>query len=258
MQYQRTRGIVLYSRKTGEVDKYLHIYSLELGKVKATATGSRKITAKLLAATEPVTETEFMLYLNSKTSRIRVIGGILKNMFNPLKTNITKYSYACAVVNLVDSLTAEHEKNIHKYVLLKRTLELLETSKRPDYIYLAFALRFMKLCGYGLELNKCVNCETEVLNDEISQKSDIIFFSLKDGGLVCKNCYNEADFELIGVNTKATSFIRQLSKLPGEDVEKLEVPKRIEELVENLIRTYVNEYVPYSLKTQMFVKNLTS
>ncbi|MBU2614475.1 MAG: recombination protein O N-terminal domain-containing protein, partial [Elusimicrobia bacterium] len=44
MQYQRTRGIVLYSRKTGEVDKYLHIYSLELGKVKATATGSRKIT----------------------------------------------------------------------------------------------------------------------------------------------------------------------------------------------------------------------
>jgi len=256
MQYQRTHGIVLYSRKTGEVDKYLHIYSMELGKVKAMATGSRKITAKLLAATEPVTETEFMLYLNSKTSRVRVVGGVLKNMFNPLKTNITKYSYACAVVNLVDSLTAEHDKNTHKYVLLKRTLELLETAKRPDYIYLAFALRFMKLCGYALELSKCVSCEAEIPNDEISKKSDIIFFSLKERGLVCKNCYNEADFELIGVNAQAISFLRQLSKLSGEEVEKLEIPKKIEELVENLIRSYINEYVPYSLKTQMFVKTL--
>jgi len=257
MRYQKTHAIVLYARKTGEHDKYVHLFSMEMGKVKALATGSRKITAKLLAATEPVTETEFMLYLNSRTSRVRIVGGVLKDMFSPLKTDIRRYSCACAVVNLVDSLTPEHEKDIHKYLLLKRTLELLETSSNPGRIYLAFAVRFMKICGYGLDLNKCASCKTEIPYGEAARKSGIISFSLKDKGLVCSDCYNENDFEPVNISPQALQFFRQLSKLPGEDVDRLEVSGKTEELVDSLIRNYLREFLPYSLKTQMFVKRYT-
>ncbi|OGS21696.1 MAG: DNA repair protein RecO [Elusimicrobia bacterium RIFOXYA2_FULL_39_19] len=258
MEYKNTSGIVLYSRKTGEVDKYLHILTYDLGKVKATAVGSRKITAKLLAATEPVTETDFSFYINHKTSRIRVVGGILKNMFNPLKTEITRYSFACATVNLVDSLTPEYEKNIRKYVLLKRTLELLETTCSPDRIYLAFALRFLKLCGYGLELNKCIKCENPFESFKVSknEKSDIIYFSLKDRGLICENCTNDSEDEFIVFNRNSLHYIRQLAKISGLEVEKLTPEENSEIFVEQLVRSYINEYTPYSFKTQMFVKNL--
>ncbi len=150
--YHRTTGIVLRKEIIKESDKLLTIYTRSFGKVHAVAPGAAKISAKLLSITEPVTEAEFMFYIKpGNYSFLRIVGGELKDMFSDIKNDMRKYIYGCSVIEIVDLLTADFDKNIDKYNLTRRALELLTNSKKPKRIYIAFVLRFIKLCGYNID-----------------------------------------------------------------------------------------------------------
>lgn len=149
--YQKTIGIVLRREIVKESDKLLSIYTYDLGKIHAIAPGAAKISAKLLSITEPITKAEFMFYISEGNySFLRIVGGELKNTFVDIKNNKEKYFYSCSAVEVVDLLTADFDKNIDKYNLLNRALELICNSRNPRRIYIAFVLRFIKLCGYKI------------------------------------------------------------------------------------------------------------
>lgn len=152
--YKKTKGIVLRKEVVKESDKLLSIYTYDLGKVHAIAPGAVKISAKLLSITEPVTESDFMFYISKGNySFLRIVGGELKDIFIDIKNHKEKYLYSCSTVEVVDLLTVDFDKNIDKYNLLKRALELISISKNPRRIYIAFVLRFIKLCGYKISFS---------------------------------------------------------------------------------------------------------
>ncbi|MCL2485943.1 MAG: recombination protein O N-terminal domain-containing protein, partial [Endomicrobia bacterium] len=59
--YYQIKGLVLNSNTHGEADKIATIYSYEWGKIQAIVPSAKKIAAKLSAAIEPLTESEFMV-----------------------------------------------------------------------------------------------------------------------------------------------------------------------------------------------------
>ena len=146
----KTKGIVLKREIFKEASKLLTMYTLEFGKIKAIAVGSKKINAKLLFATEPLVESNFMFLSNKIRNFNKIIGGNILNTFYNLRNDFKKYFHACKILETVNSLTAEHSKNEKKYYLIIRTLNLLEKVNNPDLIYYAFLFRFLKLCGYEL------------------------------------------------------------------------------------------------------------
>ncbi|MFH2071124.1 MAG: DNA repair protein RecO [Elusimicrobiota bacterium] len=156
--YHVTDGIVLNRRTINEADRQICVWTRDIGKVRPVATGSCRVSARMLSLTEPISRCEFMLYVNHGNSgRVRVVGGELKNMFPDVKKDVLRYTFACKVAEAADLLTAELDKNEKKYFLLLRTYELLSHAKNPEKIYLAFLLRFLRLCGYGIEYNKALN-----------------------------------------------------------------------------------------------------
>lgn len=162
MKIYKDTGIVLYRKKFMEADKLLSIFTYQHGKIKAIAIGSRKSNAKLSTATEHVVLSSFMfLESGHQNSLTKIIGGEIITTYPELRNDFRKYLYACRVIETVDLLTVEYNKNENKYELLIRTLELIKTVQNLELLYNAFLLRFLKYCGYGFDFEK-----KEIYNDE--------------------------------------------------------------------------------------------
>jgi DNA repair protein RecO (recombination protein O) len=240
--YVTTKGIILESRLARESDRMVSVFTEALGRVRAVAPGAARINARLLCATEPGVESDLTFYGGKNGGAFaRITGGMVLRVFPGVRSDTLKYAAASKTLETINLLTPENEPNEKKYVLAARTLELLEESDKPEKIYMAFALRLLKLCGWGLELDRCVKCGRRPAEE----------FYLEEKGVLCADCRNTA----AGgphLNGAALSFLKELAKSPGDKVEHITVDPEPERLVTDVIESYVSEYAPRPLKSAVF------
>jgi DNA repair protein RecO (recombination protein O) len=147
--YYTIKGLVLNAKIRGECDKLITIYSYELGKIQAIVPGAKKIAAKLSFATEPITESEFMIFSTNISARPKVTGAnIIKNNTN-VKMDFNRNLYALYAAEVSEKFVPFNLKNPQKYKLILRIWEILGTCKYQKRALIAFILRFLKLSGYA-------------------------------------------------------------------------------------------------------------
>lgn len=147
--YYQIKGLVLNSQISNEADKTLTLFTHEWGKISVVVPGAKKIKAKFSAISEPVTESEFMVYSSRPTARPKVTGARMLNAFPELRADWRRFAAAQYCAEICDSLTPFNAENFKKYELLLRVWHLIGHAKFPWRIFLAFALRFLKLSGYS-------------------------------------------------------------------------------------------------------------
>jgi len=213
--YYQLNSLVLKERIAAEADKLITLYTLEWGKIIAVVPGAKKIKAKLSAATEPVMESDLMVYVTHPNARARVTGAVIVDSFVALRTDWRRFVMAQSCAEIVDALTPLSSENPKKYELLSRTWKILETAKNPWHIFAAFTLRFLKLSGYSF---------TEYIN-----RGDT------------------------GIPEKEKQLIRRLATLSGEDVDRdIDMPQDMEKKISGHLYAYLNQYVPFPLGTREF------
>jgi DNA repair protein RecO (recombination protein O) len=147
--YYTIKGLVLNAKTQGELDKLITIYSYEWGKIHAVVPSAKKITAKLSYATEPLTESEFIVFNNHYAVRPRVTGAnIIKNN-TKIKIDFNRTLYALYAAEISDKFLPFNLANTKKYDLITRVWEILGNCKYPRRVLTAFILRFLKLSGYA-------------------------------------------------------------------------------------------------------------
>jgi DNA repair protein RecO (recombination protein O) len=147
--YYIINGLVLNSNVHGECDKLITVYSYEWGKIQAVVPSAKKIAAKLSAATEPLTESEFHIFNNHPSIRPKITGASIINNNTVIKCNFLRNLYALYVAEVSDKFVPLCLENAEKYNLIARIWEILGTSKYPKRALTAFILRFLKLSGYS-------------------------------------------------------------------------------------------------------------
>lgn len=213
--YYPLHGLVLNTRIQGEADKGSIIYTREWGKISAMVPGAKKIKAKLNAATEPVIETDLMVYMAGPTARPKVTGAKIIDSYEILKTDWRRYSVALACGELTDLLTPFQQENPAKYDLLARTWKLLERANRPWRIYTAFALRMLKITGYSFA-------------DYVKREMPSV---------------SAGDYETI----------RQFSTLSGAELDNgYEISAEKEKRINKYIDLYLTLYIPRPMMTKIF------
>ncbi|MCB4791629.1 MAG: DNA repair protein RecO [Elusimicrobia bacterium] len=211
--YQNSFGLILKASVLNEADKLLTIYTRQWGKIFAVAPGAKKIKAKYIGATEPIIETDFMFYFTSSTSRPKVTGAKILNSFPCLTKNWRRHFIAQYCAEICDKLTPLQSQNLSKYDLLHRSWKLLETADNPWRIYIAYALRFLKLSGYDFS--------------EYIKKEDS--YMTKD----------------------ETEVIRHLSIFSGDDIDKnLSIEQEMEETLMKKIDNFIAYYLHHNLSTK--------
>lgn len=240
MLTQNINAIILSRKNIGEADRLLSAFSLEEGKIKIIAKGSRKIKSKMASHIEPFTIGKYHL-VTGKT--FYILTGAEKTYYNEsLTSNIESYqdtSYLCELIDLT-----YHENQPHQdiYNLLSETLKLLTmiNHDKKEVLLRYFEFQLLKSLGYNPNYKKCIKCNKAVM------EQDVFFGGFE--GISCKQC--KAGKIKINKNT-----LKILRLFQDNDLDKIinikEVGKQNQHLKE-VILPYLYDILPRKPKSYEF------
>ena len=81
-----------------------------------------------------------------------------------------------------------------------------ETDKDMDFIVSVFKIKLLCLLGFKPRIEECVNC---------GWKDDLLFFSIKDNGVKCKNCKSQ-DKGAISISTSTYMALKYIIEAPSK------------------------------------------
>ena len=193
-----TEAINLKSYNLNDADRIMVMYSKDNGLIKGVAKGIKKPKSKLGARMDLLVANT--LQLLKGRSMDTIIQAQTVNNFKATRTDIDKLMYSSYISELVVNF-GEGSEAVSKeiYDLLYKALNRVADSKDKKDAMIAvikFQLKILLFMGFCVELDTCLCCREQVLDEEM-------YFSSTMGGIVCKECN-----ETLGVKLKMHHKIR--------------------------------------------------
>lgn len=200
----KARAFSLGGYAYGEGDRLILFYSLELGKIKASAKGVRKNLSKLSPLTELFNESDIILARRPGAEIYRLTQGRLLDSRPRLKERLASISSLQVLSDVMRSAVPEGEPNGELYQLLVSALDRIALSRdKPEAALTSFLLRFLDLGGYPLALEICAECGREAAGAGR--------LSVVRGGWVCGSCEPHPS-EGLKVSKDVLQVLRKLRK----------------------------------------------
>ena len=184
MELIKVNGFVMKTIDYDESSKIVYLFT-EYGVISVLAKGAKKYKNKKLPFLELYNQVECI----STDTGLSVLKdySIIDN-YEEIKNDLKKTLWLSYMFEIISKLP--------KDIPYKRTYEfiakLLEKAKTEDVELCALMLqtKFLPLFGFKPEFKRCVIC----------QREDIVSFSIKLGGMVCKNHRSEGEYDFFDVS----------------------------------------------------------
>ena len=192
----RDQAIVLRTWKLGEADRILNLMTRGHGKVRAVAKGVRKTKSKFGGRLEPTAHVALQLYERRELDIVTQAESI--DQFASFRDDVDRFAGASAMLEAVDQVSLEGERNTELYQLLLGGLRTLAGPGGP-LVVPGFFLKLLALEGFRPMIDRCVSCGTSV-----DEGAELVSFSADDGGALCRDCrrgvaVTPEAFELLGL-----------------------------------------------------------
>jgi DNA repair protein RecO (recombination protein O) len=232
MPLLKTLGITLKSRKWGEADRIVTLYTKHLGKIRAVARGARRLKSRMGAALEPLTLSDLNLFEKSGDSLFRVSQVDLVEPFVRFREDLTLMAAAARMANVVGAVTPDGDPDPHLYDTLEQGLRSLITTDDPPLTALLFQIRLLGLTGFRPQTDQCAACgQTRVIQEPQ--------FSPAAGGLVCAVCAVRQRVPCLPLSRGSLAFLQQALRLAPAMVTRLKAAGQVRGEVEDAIERYV-------------------
>jgi DNA repair protein RecO (recombination protein O) len=178
----KTPALILRKRPRGERDVFISCYTPQYGKLEAVVAGAKKISSKLNAHCEPLSESHLLIVRGAKVWRIAG-ASLLSSSLGEVK-DYRALLTAQWLAGITDLAVSPGQVDGRLYVLLRDGIFLLRQNNTPTKYYLvaaAYLLQLLTLLGYQTELYSCLACRQK-LREEANYLSEEI------GGLICPAC----------------------------------------------------------------------
>ena len=193
-----TDAINLKSYNLSDSDKIVLMYSKEKGLIKGVAKGVKKPKSKLGARMDLLVANTLMLSKGRNMDTICQAQAL--NTFRKTREDMDKLFYSMYVSEIISNFGVEDDPCASEiYELFYKALDRIANSKDKKDILIAvikFQMKIMLISGFGIELDTCLCCREQILNEEM-------FFSTQMGGVICKECN-----ETFSIRTKMHYKIR--------------------------------------------------
>ena len=230
----KTKGIVTRIVNYSESDKILTVITAEQGKIQVFCKGAQKSKGALLASTEFLAFSDFVLY-EGNNDMYRLSSADIIEIFYNLRVDIEKLSYATTMAQIMNDVCQDGEMCYKKLQLFLNSLYALsETDKKHDFIYSVFEIRLLALLGFIPRLNSCVSCLEDA--NQIQDKN----FSIKDNGLKCGVCARLDKGALKMSEVTYTSLLYILS-VDAKKIFSFDIPDASLEELKLIAQIYTNE-----------------
>ena len=231
----KEQGVVLRSMKLGEADKIVTILTQGSGKVRAVAKGVRKTKSRFGARLEPFTHVDVMLY-RGRGSLDTVTQAEIVAPHLHIREDLALFAAAETMVEAVDKVAEEHERNTRLVLLLLQGLRALDAGPLdPAAVAESFLLKLLSISGFHPSLTACAVCGSP----------DIALWSGGLGGAVCAA---DADPEARTVSAGALDLLRHLSTV---DLSAAGAPSEDDEPARREARGLLIGFTEYHLERRM-------
>jgi len=191
----KTKGFIFGKRDFREADRIFSIFTKDYGVLEILAKGERKITSKLRGALELfyLSEIEF---IQGKTYKTLTDAALLEP-FRNIRIDLEKLETAFRISEILRNLLKFQEPDEKIWNLILTTFKKLTMRQHPVLattpsvgdVYHYFLWNFLSNLGYQPELKNCILCQMPIRDEQL------IHFSLKEGGVICQNCFEKMDLK---------------------------------------------------------------
>lgn len=224
----KTKGIVIAENNMGDFDKMVTILTPN-GKIGCSARGARRPKSQLMAGTQFLCFGEFMIFKGTNTYTLNSCEPI--EVFYNIRTDLDKLEYASNITKMIQEITDENQNT---YKILQPYLNTLyvisETNLNLEFIISIFKLRLICLLGFTPQIQECVQCR---------EKEELIYFSLKDNGLKCKNC-GKIDTSAIEISNSTMQAIKYIIIAPAKKLYSFKLSEENQKQLSIIAKLYTN------------------
>ncbi len=200
MPLYKEQGIVLRSVKLGEADKIVSILTQGSGKIRAVAKGVRKTSSRFGGRLEPFTHVSLLLYQGRNLDTITQAD--IVTPFRVMRGSFDLIAAGETMLEAVDKVAEEHERNVRLFLLLLTGLRTLEVGPRdPAAVAEGFLLKLLSLSGFHPSLTGCAVCGAPGPHE---------WFAAGQGGVICDQ---DADMDAGRVAAPAVRWLDDLQRV---------------------------------------------
>jgi DNA repair protein RecO (recombination protein O) len=179
---ESTRALLLRSVDYGDADRVVTLLTERFGRVSGMARGARRSQKRFGGALSPLC----VLSVELKPGRGELWTLASARIERPclrLLSDLARMNTAFAALELLRTLTPEHEPDAALFELACALLERLEHGpESADALFVCFALRLLALAGMAPRLDRCGRCGRTPRPDQ-SVELDAV-----EGRLLCRQC----------------------------------------------------------------------
>jgi len=192
----KTEGVVLKTFDYRETSRIARIFTKDYGKISGVLKGIRKDPRKFGSHLDKFSVNEVIYYTSRKTDLHLISQCDLKQFFLAVRGDYKRNIAANYILELVDSIMQQEQKNLRVYRLMIDYLAELETVRDQDIdklVYI-FQIKTLLFSGFRPHIDSCVKCQKKITGK--------VRFSSRLGGLVCSSCpTSETSFQVISKGT---------------------------------------------------------
>ncbi len=240
MKIVSTEGFILSTTKYGESSKILNILTKDYGLIGVISKGCMSNKSNLRTVSERFLYATFNInYKEGKLSTL--ISADVINYFQYIRSDIKLIGYMTYLTELVDNVYKQNNDS-EIYKIFISTVLKIEQKLDPMVLTNILETKCLNYLGVGLNLDCCVNCGSK----------SIVAISHKQGGFLCKNCYDNSGF----TNKNALKTIRLYYYVDIGKISKLDISDDTEIEIDNFLDHYYKDYTGLYIKSKEFLNNL--
>jgi DNA repair protein RecO (recombination protein O) len=211
----KTDAIVLRARKFRETSTILNFYTREFGKLSVIAKGARGSRSRFGSSLQPLNHVNAVLYKHDRRelhllSQCETVG-----RFRSLSEDLEKFAAAMSVVEMIERVAHDEERNEALFELVLGVLTALDAADRNvSTIQYYFELRLSDVLGFRPNLDTCLSCGEELDEQRLGTKGGEL--RLGNGGVLCGACSASAGIQG-RITSGALKILQRLQAAPGPD-----------------------------------------
>ena len=240
-------GIVLKSFNYGEHHKIVKVLTEEKGVIGVFVQNANKVNTKKSALVQPLTCTRFNLNSSHQANSdlyFAYSGDVIEYYLN-LKLNYEHMAYFYCMVEIILKGMIDERFSRYTYHMFKQFLTAAEEGYSPYLLNLIFQLKMLPALGIAPVMDCCAVCRST---------EDIVTLSIRQGGLVCKRCYQPV--EPILIDAPLIPMVRALYKLEVDVLPDIDLDEDILKPIEQFLDAYYDSYAGFKLQTKKFINDL--